>query len=89
MGGGSVLKQQFMGTIKLEERCMGKSVERIDKQDALRVIKTAKSSVNKSVEEFYLITGDKNTIKQLPSQQQKEIQDYVGNKSVKIILWRN
>jgi hypothetical protein len=68
---------------------MSKSVERIDKQDALKVIKTAKSSVNKSVEEFYLITGDKNTIKQLPSLQQKEIQGYIGNKSVKIILWRS
>ena len=78
-----------MGTVKLLEGYMGKSVERIDKQDALKVIKNAKSSVNKSVEEFYFISGDKNTIKQLPSQQQKEIQDYVGNKSVKIILWRN
>jgi hypothetical protein len=78
-----------MGTVKLLEGCMGKSVERIDKQDALKVIKNAKSSVNKSVEEFYFISGDKNTIKQLPSTQQKEIQGYIGNKSVKIILWRN
>ncbi len=78
-----------MGTVKLLEGCMGKSVERIDKQDALKVIKNAKSSVNKSVEEFYFISGDKNTIKQLPSQQQKEIQGYIGNKSVKIILWSN
>ena len=68
---------------------MGKLVELIDKQDALKVIKNAKSSVNKSVEEFYLISGDKNTIKQLPSLQQKEIQGYIGNKSVKIILWNN
>ena len=68
---------------------MGKLVELIDKQDAPKVIKNAKSSVNKSVEEFYLISGDKNTIKQLPSQQQKEIQGYISNKSVKIILWRN
>ena len=68
---------------------MGKSVERIDKQDALKVIKNAKSSVNQSVEKFYFISGDKNTIKQLPPTQQKEIQGYIGNKSVKIILWRN
>ena len=66
---------------------MGKSVELIDKQDAVKVIKNAKSSVNKSIEDFYFISGDKNTIKNLPFVQQKQITGYIGNKSVNIILW--
>ena len=68
---------------------MGKSVELLDKQDAVKVIKNAKSSVNKSIEDFYFISGDKNTIKNLPFVQQKQITGYIGNKSVNIILWRN
>ena len=68
---------------------MGKSVELLDKQDAVRVIKNAKSSVNKSVEEFYFISGDKNTIKNLPFVQQKQITGYISNKSVNIVMWKN
>ena len=68
---------------------MGKSVELLDKQDAVKVIKNAKSSVNKSIEDFYFISGDKNTIKNLPFVQQKQITGYIGNKSVNIILWKN
>ena len=44
---------------------------------------------NKLVDDFYYIKGDKNTIKQLPFHHQKEIQSYIGNKSVNIILWRD
>ena len=67
---------------------MGKSVELIDKQDAVKVIQKAKSSDNKLVDDFYYIKGDKNTIKQLPFHHQKEIQGYIGNKSVNIVMWR-
>ena len=68
---------------------MGKSVELLDKQDAVKVIKNAKSSVNKSIEDFYFISGDKNTIKNLPFVQQKQITGYIGNKSVNIVMWKN
>ena len=68
---------------------MRKSVEVIDKQNAVNLVKGAKTSDNKSLEQFYLINGDKNTVKGLQFQQQREIQSFVGNKSVQIILWRN
>ena len=68
---------------------MGKSVELIDKRDAVKVIEKAKSSANKLVDDFYYIKGDKNTIKHLPFHHQKEIQSYIGNKPVNIILWKN
>lgn len=61
----------------------------INKRDVLKVIKDAKDNRNQQIEDFYFISGNKNTIKNLPFVQQKQITGYIGNKSVNIILWRN
>ena len=68
---------------------MSKSMGLINKRDVLKVIKDAKGTANKSIDDFYFIRGDKNTIKGLPIIQQREIVAYIGNKKVSIILWRS
>ena len=68
---------------------MSSTLGQINKRDVLKVIKDAKGTGNKSIDDFYFISGNKNTIKNLPFVQQKQITDYIGNKSVNIILWKN
>ena len=68
---------------------MTDTLGQVSKRDVLKVIKDAKDNRNQKIDEFYFISVKKNNIKNLPVIQQKEIQGYIGNKSVKIILWRN
>ena len=68
---------------------MSSTLGQINKRDVLKVIKDAKGTGNKSIDDFYFISGNKNTIKNLPFVQQKQISGYIGNKSVNIILWKN
>ena len=68
---------------------MSSTLGQINKRDVLKVIKDAKGTGNKSIDDFYFISGNKNTIKNLPFAQQKQITGYIGNKPVNIILWRN
>ena len=68
---------------------MSSTLGQINKRDVLKIIKDAKGTGNKSIDDFYFISGNKNTIKNLPFVQQKQITGYIGNKSVNIILWKN
>ena len=72
-----------------EEIKVSGTLGQINKRDVLKVIKDAKDNRNQQIDDFYLISGNKNTIKNLPFVQQQQITGYIGNKSVNIILWKN
>ena len=72
-----------------EEIKVSGTLGQVSKRDVLKVIKDAKDNRNQQIEDFYFISGNKNTIKNLPFVQQKQITGYIGNKSVNIILWKN
>ncbi len=68
---------------------MTDTLGQVSKRDVLKVIKDAKDNRNQKIDEFYFISVKKNNIKNLPVIQQKQITDYIGNKSVNIIMWKN
>ena len=68
---------------------MTDTLGQVSKRDVLKVIKDAKDNRNKDLNEFYFLSVKKNNIKNLPVEQQKQITDYIGNKSVNIIMWKN
>ena len=68
---------------------MTDTLGQVSKRDVLKVINDAKDNRNPKIDEFYFISVKKNNIKNLPVIQQKQITDYIGNKSVNIIMWKN
>ena len=68
---------------------MTDTLGQVSKRDVLKVIKNVKDNRNKDLNEFYFLSVKKNNIKNLPVEQQKQITDYIGNKSVNIIMWKN
>ena len=67
---------------------MSGTLEIVDKKTATKVLSNAKSA-NKSVDDFYFIKGDKNTIKNLANNSQREFGLYAGNKKINILLWKS
>ena len=67
---------------------MSGTLEIVDKKTATKVLGNAKSA-NKPVDDFYFIKGDKNTIKNLANNSQREFGLYAGNKKINILLWKS
>ena len=69
-------------------RFMTDTLEIVDKKTATKVLSNAKSA-NKPVDDFYFIKGDKNIIKNLANNSQREFGLYAGNKKINILLWKS
>ena len=64
------------------------TLEIVDKKTAEKTLSNAKLN-NKYVDSFYYIKGDKNTIKGLAANSQREFGLYASNKKINILLWKS